>query len=638
MGKPFAKELEKVDETLEWGMKQQCGQMANEILYNGANSPLYVVGSGGSLSACYYAVLLYQQHGLMGKAVTPLELYYSQNTLRTSNVLFISASGRNNDILFGYKTAIKHEPRNIFSISMKLATPLGKLSAENSVGKHFEFELPAGKDGFLATNSLIGFFSVLYKGLGNAQKSFDGKIEIEQSYFLDLDNFIKKVNPDFTFTILYAGWGHPVAIDIESKLAEAALGDVLISDIRNFGHGRHHWFDKRKSNSAIIALITPEEAKITEKTLSLLPNDIPVLILKSNITDGRSSIELLIKSFYFVQKLGEIQNIDPGKPGVPDFGSKLYHLKYSSFYKTKDPKNLLNEKIAIIRKTQAPTFHHLNTTEKTFWKKAYKDFKEKINNEVFGSIILDYDGTICSAENRWEGLTQETAKLLINLLEQEIILGIATGRGKSVRLDLQKVIPEKYWPNIVIGYYNGSDIGRLNDDELPNKFLSNNNSLKEIDDLLKSYNFPYQVDSELKPNQLTIMMQDKNNWNKVRSTIIQLIMNKGLSNIQILESAHSMDIIDEKYTSKIKVADICVEIAKMNKKSASFLAIGDKGIWPGNDFQLLSSKFSLSVDEVSALNDSCWNLAEAGIKNTEAMNYYLSHMEYSIQGFKINLP
>jgi len=62
---------------------------------------LIAIGSGGSLSACSYAVLLHQQFGGIAKALTPLELNYSKSVIKDINLLFISASGKNTDILFG---------------------------------------------------------------------------------------------------------------------------------------------------------------------------------------------------------------------------------------------------------------------------------------------------------------------------------------------------------------------------------------------------------------------------------------------------------------------------------------------------------------------------------------------------------
>lgn len=633
MGKPFTKELEKISETLEWALTQDV-VLLKEGFISINKDPLFVVGSGGSLSACHYAALLYQQEGMMSKPITPLELYYSRNALRNSNVLFISASGRNNDILFGYKTAVEYEPNSLLSLCMKKQTPLAKLSTENSIGKHYDFNLPTGKDGFLATNSLIAFFGILYKTFTHTVDEIS--IESDASFYKELDNFISKVSPDFTFTILYAGWGQPVAIDLESKLAEAALSDVLLSDVRNFGHGRHHWFDKRKDKSAIIALVTPEEKKITEKTLSLLPQDIPVLRINSEHSDGFASIDMLIKSFYFIERIGEIQGIDPGRPGVPDFGSKLYHLKYSSFYK-KISDVSWSEKIAITRKAKSPTYEHLTQKEKEYWHNAHNDFRKKLKSSIYGSIIFDYDGTICSAENRFHGIDKETSGQLINILENGIIIGIATGRGKSVRTDLQKCIPKIYWPQIIIGYYNGGDIGMLDDESIPDKTKKINNSLQIIFDLLKGYNFPYEIIPEIKPNQLTIEIRDKKDWQKVRSTIIQLIMQENIPNIQILESSHSMDIIDQSVTSKLNVFEHCILEAGKKNKTSNCLCIGDKGNWPGNDYQLLSSSFSLSVDEVSSIDTTCWNLALPGLKNLKATLYYLSFLNFKSEGFKIDI-
>lgn len=636
MGKPFAKELEKITETLEWGFSQDTEKIKEEILHNN-KKPLFIVGSGGSLSACHYAAVLYQSHGMMAKAITPLELFYSKQALRESNLLFVSASGKNTDILFGYKTAISLEPNRLYSLCMKQNSPLGKLAKEISIGHSFDFSMPAGKDGFLATNSLIAFFSILYKVFTPVEKNEIELPTVRPDFLNLLDVFITTIKPDYTFTILYAGWGEPVAIDIESKLAEAALGDVLYSDYRNFGHGRHHWFDKRKANSAIIALITPDERELAQKTLSLLPAEIPVLRIESEFTDGLASIDLLMQSFYLTLRLGQIQKIDPGRPGVPDFGSKLYNLKYSNIYKPGKTKESEDEKIAIVRKANVTSFEQLSKKEKKYWSDGYAQFKSNLLGQDFGILILDYDGTLCSSKDRYTGPDSTTSKYLIEFLEKGFIIGIATGRGKSVRTDLQKILPKKHWEQILIGYYNCSDFGLLNENHLPDKTLKTNQSLIQIQKVLENYTFVEEVVTELKPNQLTIEIKDKGNWGKVRSSIIQLIMEQGISYIQILESSHSMDIIDQTVTSKLNITKRCQALAATFKVSDSYLCIGDKGLWPGNDYHLLSSANSLSVDEVSPLINSCWNLSKPGIKNIMATQYYLSKVSFSEKSFKIQL-
>jgi hydroxymethylpyrimidine pyrophosphatase-like HAD family hydrolase len=532
---------------------------------------------------------------------------------------------------------VSFEPNKIYNLCMSANSPLAKLAEKNSISYNFEFSNPAGKDGFLATNSLIGFFAVLYKTFNTLGCSLS-PIIFDDNFLARLDLFINKVTPDFTFTVLYGGWGQPVAVDIESKLAEAALADVLLSDYRNFGHGRHHWFDKRAGSAAIVAIISPEEEKLAYKTLSLLPTNIPVLVIDSKACDASCSIELLIKSFYFISRLGQIQGIDPGRPGVPEFGSKLYHLNYQKFYSPTNKSVTENAKIAIARKADVPSFDSLNQKDKAFWLNAYNEFISKLKSVEFGAIVFDYDGTLCSSANRYIGIDDETAKYLNSFLKQGIIIGIATGRGKSVRENLQKVIPRKYWSQVIIGYYNCGDFGLLSENNLPNKDLTHNPTLVFIFNELKQRKFVCEIVPELKPHQIVIEIKDKSEWNKVRISIIQFIISLNQSNIQILESSHSMDIIDQTVTNKQNIIERCLKKVSGEKKATKCLCIGDKGKWPGNDYQLLSTSFSLSVDEVSAISDSCWNLSEPGVKNISATLYYLSALKFHKKGLTYTIP
>ncbi len=68
-------------------------------------------------------------------------------------------------------------------------------------------------------------------------------------------------------------------------------------------------------------------------------------------------------------------------------------------------------------------------------------------------------------------------------------------------------------------------------------------------------------------------------------------------------------------------------IAKQLNKPTQTLCIGDKGKWPGNDFFLLSEKYSLSVDTVSPDFDSCWNLAPIGHRGVQAVLDYFNAIE-----------
>ena len=150
MGKPFKSELLNLKSTYEWATNLNLDSLKNTI--SSLNTPIYFVGSGGSLSACYFGVGLAEKQGQFSKAITPLELYSLRNTIRNASVIFISASGKNSDILFGFKTAIRFEAKFIVSICMQSGSKLAKLSNKYSISEIYEFLIPVGKDGFLATN------------------------------------------------------------------------------------------------------------------------------------------------------------------------------------------------------------------------------------------------------------------------------------------------------------------------------------------------------------------------------------------------------------------------------------------------------------------------------------------------------
>ena len=72
MGKPFKGELNKLPETIRWAELQDVTRLARFLFVENKQTPLVCIGSGGSLSACHYAVQLYQQrNGVLAQAMTP---------------------------------------------------------------------------------------------------------------------------------------------------------------------------------------------------------------------------------------------------------------------------------------------------------------------------------------------------------------------------------------------------------------------------------------------------------------------------------------------------------------------------------------------------------------------------------------
>ncbi len=632
MGKPFSKEILKIYDTYQWALNVPIEDLEyiQDFLLK---KNLLVIGSGGSTCSCALFSMLHQQYGKMANFITPLELQYFKNTINNElNVVFISAGGKNSDILFAFETALSKEPSNILSICLTKNSPLSEKSSKYSISKTINLENPAGKDGFLATNSTIAYFTLIsrFYGKDNIIKS----LKPSKSFFNEISDFSEKLHEDFTIILLFSGWSKPVALDIESKFSEAGLGNVLLSDYRNFGHGRHNWLDKKKEQSAIIALVTVEDKDLAYKTLGLLPDDIPVLKIISDYDSNYGSLELLIKSFYLVEEIGKLKMIDPGRPGVPSYGSKMYHLKYSKFYNEKKNDISQNIKLAIKRKF-GDTEQISNKVFLPSWIDAYKRFTYNLNKAVFRGIIMDYDGTICSSKERYGVPRPEVVQKIEFFLENEISIGVVTGRGKSVRESLQKLISKKYWDKFLIGYYNGAQIGSLNNNSLPER-ENDINLFSRLAELLNSERLIKEFTIiDLRKGQLTITIKDKINSEIIKNTIRDFLKKSFPFEIQILESSHSIDIISIE-TSKNLMLDYCREQLGDIENKFNFLFIGDKGKWPGNDFQLLSNTFSLSVDEVSSDPETCWNLSSLGNNCVESTLEYFDSIYVLKNGmFKI---
>lgn len=624
MGRPFESELKKLPGTIDWASSLDVKNISG--LISKYHDPVYIVGSGGSFSTCVFAADLLTSRGVFAKAVTPLELFYANATFRKSNLVFISASGNNTDILFAFKKAIESDPLSILSICMRKKSKLATLAAEYSGCNTFGFDPPAGKDGFLATNSLAAYFVILYRAIADSRLAYQLPAS-DDSPFLGV---LKKVNKQTSFTILYGSYHHAVAVDLESKFSEAGLAASLLCDYRHFAHGRHNWFDKQK-NSVVIALSCPADEKLCNKTLDLLPASIQKVVLATHVNSFEGTIHLLVQSMQLINQIGKKVKIDPGRPGVPPYGSKIYHLKYDRLVSGQP---LKMEELAIARKAKVNRIADLEKKVFDKWLSDLASFKKKLEDAKFGSLIFDYDGTLCSPANRLKGPDQEIRKLLIDFLKKGFVLGVISGRGKSLRRDLEKIFVEypDLMKRIVVGYYNGSDIAPLTDNTKPDKSQAMHPSLVIVQDQLAKID----IIADPSPNQLTFKADTSLEWTRTREILLNEIMLLDKDDLTVVESSHSLDVIPRKLASKNNVLEHCQKLCRELGVSEECLCIGDKGQWPGNDYALLANQYSLSVGEVSSMSDKGWNLCPPGMRDEKAVTYLFGKMIFSKRYFRMD--
>lgn len=626
MGKPFDNELMMLKSTVEWADMQDVSLLADFLFQQNVQKPLVCIGSGGSLSACHYAALLSKlRNGVLSSAMTPLELMYSgSEVIRSSKLLYLSASGRNKDIQNAIKYGVKYNETAMMSLSLRKNNPTEQLLYGYPKVMRWCEEISTGKDGFLATNSLLATFALL-------SRSYDGKsvaegLSFDESYMVNRNTNLTDIQ---NFIVLYSAAGESVAKDIESKLTEAALGAALLSDYRNFGHGRHHWFAKQKEDSCIIALVTPVEKELALKTIRSLPSDIPVIYIATELSFPKSSVDLLIKAFRFVRDLGKARDIDPGRPGVPPYGRKLYNLNYFKLTNGILPTETtldtaVKRKLGIAR----------NDNNKLWdcYRKACKTFVQRLNTTHFTTIAFDYDGTLSApdhASRYTESLRDDIKVIIKNLLGNGIEIRVATGRGQSVSKIFRNSIDKAYWHLVKIGYYNGACVLTMGEedklDEWKNKPL--NNDLKVLGEELRlrlpedyvKYKFA-ERNQQLSIEGVCTTLDSE----IIFATCREIIWDKQLIGVHIWRSSHSMDVVVYREASKLHVVE----------DQERTLCIGDYGCIDGNDYELLTCAASLSVDKVSHNAACCWNIAPSGVQGLEATLYYLSHLVVKNGEFK----
>lgn len=301
-----------------------------EFLLAEPYKPMLFVGSGGMQG--HFAAMLYEENAGIARPITPFMLRaISDEALRNCRCLLMSDGGHNIDINDAAKRMAKVNPDNtggFTSVDSKENILIKMLEPD----KIFLFPHSHG-DGFQE-----GFISVCKQFYRDAlfYKAFTGKSAAKQmtvdlnpahcySYELNHSNGpLTPLSAIQHILVLHGGKGAPAAHYIESVLAESGMISAQVTDYRNFCHGRfifasnhtRHQTKKHtlaESDTAVLLLVTPEEEKIAtniRKTApnadwQVLPNECPIITIRSDYADALSAIDLHIKASVFLADLGE---------------------------------------------------------------------------------------------------------------------------------------------------------------------------------------------------------------------------------------------------------------------------------------------------------------------------------------------
>src|SRR5207248_1759926 len=134
-----------------------------------------------------------------------------------------------------------------------------------------------------------------------------------------------------------------------------------------------------------------------------------------------AGLAALVTVFHLAGFAGRVRGIDPGRPGVPQFGRKIYRLgTFGSIGATNHSLTGL-EATAIERKGRTSINILSRRGELGYWKDSYQAFIDKLQKARYGAVVFDYDGTLCDGRSRYKGMDDDVADHLARLLTGGVI-------------------------------------------------------------------------------------------------------------------------------------------------------------------------------------------------------------------------
>lgn len=634
MGKPYSQELDAFPATYEWASRQPVRNLRC-FLERWSGEHVAVVGSGGSFSAARVVALFREcAHHSVTTAHTPLELISLLDRL-SPRVLFLSAEGKNKDILAALSASANADVAAL-AVTLSADSPLAEVARAVGAPRVFQYPMDWIKDGYLATNSLLATTFLLYRAFfsdtdfkNNIGPLFsEDRLRSRRKAFV---RYCKLAEPrPGSLLVLHSSAATSFAVDLASKVAEAALFPVQTTDLRQFAHGQHLQLASPLLSPQVVVAYSKAEQGLADATIALLPKGVEATRLE---IDGEEMQDVavagLLDAMLLTEALAANAGYDIGQPDVPEFGRAIHQMDPRPFL----PDN--TDDVSLVarasrRKMLAGKRVANDLTERV--EKAAADYLKRLTSASIRAVVCDFDGTLCRTEDRFDPLGQVLAKLLEDLARSGLKVAIATGRGDSLRDSIVPSINAELLPYITVGYYSGALITSLE-----NKIESppGNQEFDELSKWLDSTVYARSAGSpraKARLGQLTIHVVGQGQATKLLNAVRAWLRNTSRTNWRAYCSGHSVDVLDGN-TSKCRVVEHMATLYGLNPVT-EILRIGDSGHEEGNDFELLKEGLSLSCDNVSADLDSCWNFSQKGNNQAESTISYLRSLVPSNGSFR----
>jgi len=395
---------------------------------------------------------------------------------------------------------------------------------------------------------------------------------------------------------------------LDTSIWEACLCHVQSTDFRNFAHGRHGWLHHRADETVLAALTGGDSAGAWSAIDGLLPLSLRRIAMDYGACGRLENVIAVIDGLGLVEAIGNAVGIDPGKPGIGEFGRPIYEGRSLAKLAETLPANVRHKRAAMAKADSwddggGDPLHMVGYARLT----ALADAR-------IGGVVMDYDGTVVTTDGRYGPPDPQIVEELVRLHGLGLRIGFATGRGGSAGEELRKVLPAEMLTAVPIGYYNGGHLRAADVDidadpaSADEAIAATAGWLQERGDLFAEHRFKHRA------IQITVDMDCLRHPYRFAADL-RYCPAFADGRVRVTGSGHSYDIVPAS-SSKLAVVR---ELRDGMPAGAEVLCFGDSGSRPGNDHALLSHSFGISVGDVCAAADGCWSMFGAHPVGPEAL-------------------
>ena len=575
------------------------------------------IGSGGSaIAATFLARCRETLWGEPTETASAMEMVVGHGDLHGAAVWVFSAGADNPDTVAALLAA---RARGAGTVDLVTKNPAGAgVAALPPSGALHVVPVADAKDGFLATHSLVSTLGALLVASDAASTD-----QVGASATTDwIEAVVRAMSPD-------ARAGHAAAVAglardhsiivaadpgaatiatlLEISIWEAAICSVQRTDLRNLGHGRHTWLHHYPRTTRLVGVVGVDSHPVWSSVVRLMPEAIATAALYVGDCGRFRNALGAVEALGLVEAMGAAVGVDPGRPGIGEFGRELY-ADGSLLELARALTPCIRQKRDAVAERGDPARSGDDLVAADAARVA------SLAEAPIGAIVLDYDGTVVATDERFSPPRREVIDELVRLHAAGVTVAIATGRGGSAGEVLRTVLPKEMHADVIMGYYNGAHIASLSVDialapPLPDP------AVRRVADLVAAHP---QVTSASRWKdsgvQLTITtegMTDPAEFAKAIQSSPEV--SGGL--VRMARSAHSIDVVSAD-TSKVSVIEAARRRTRVDEE---VVTIGDSGARGGNDNDLLSRSHGISVGTVCGRHDGSHSLFGRRISGPQAL-------------------